>query len=89
MEQLIVLLPKLFWELGCDVIAINNQPDGKNINLNCGAVNVKTLSQKVLSTKADVGFAFDGDGDRLIVVDDKGNEIDGDKILALFTKKFT
>ena len=80
------IAPKIFWELGCDVVAINNQPDGKNINLNCGAVNVKTLSQKVLTTKADVGFAFDGDGDRLIVVDNRGNEIDGDKILALFTK---
>ena len=78
--------PIIFWELGCQVIVINNEPDGKNINKNCGAINVKALSKKVLETKSDIGFAFDGDGDRIIVVDNKGNTIDGDKILALFAK---
>lgn len=81
-----IIAPKIFWELGCEVIVINNQPDGKNINKDCGAVNIKKLSQKVLAVQADIGFAFDGDGDRIIVIDDKGNEIDGDKILALFAK---
>ena len=55
--------------------------------LKCGAVNVKQLSKKVLETKSDIGFAFDGDGDRLIIVDEKGNTIDGDKILALLAKE--
>ena len=67
------------------MIAINNEPNGVNINDKCGAVNVKELSKKVLELKADIGFAFDGDGDRLIVVDEKGNEVDGDKIIALFS----
>ncbi len=80
------IAPNIFWELGHDVISINNKPDGKNINHNCGAVNVTKLSKKVIEEKADIGFAFDGDGDRIIVVDDKGYEVDGDKIIALFAK---
>ncbi len=80
------IAPNIFWELGHNVVSINNRPDGKNINYNCGAVNVANLCKKVVEEKADIGFAFDGDGDRLIVVDDKGNEIDGDKIIALFAK---
>ncbi len=80
------IAPNIFWELGHEVISINNKPNGKNINDNCGAVNVKQLSKKVIQQKADIGFAFDGDGDRLIIVDDKGNEVDGDKIIALFAK---
>jgi len=76
--------PNLFWEIGCDVTTINNLPNGKNINDNCGAVNINQLSKKVLVEKADIGFAFDGDGDRLIAVDEKGIEIDGDKLIALF-----
>ena len=78
--------PNLFWELGCAVSVINNDPDGLNINKDCGAINVKQLTKKVKETKSNIGFAFDGDGDRLIVVDNKGNEIDGDKILALLSK---
>ena len=80
--------PSIFWELGCEVIAIGNQPNGKNINYKCGAVFTKQLSKKVLETNSDIGFAFDGDGDRVIVVDEKGKEVDGDKILALLTKNF-
>ena len=80
------IAPNIFWELGHNVVSINNRPDGKNINYNCGAVNVASLCKKVVEEKADIGFAFDGDGDRLIAVDDKGNEIDGDKIIALFAK---
>ncbi len=80
------IAPNIFWELGHNVVSINNKPNGKNINLNCGAVNVGNLCNKVVEEKADIGFAFDGDGDRLIVVDNKGNEIDGDKIIALFAK---
>ena len=81
------IAPNLLIDLGCKVITINDKPNGKNINLNCGAVDTRKLSKKVLLTKADIGFAFDGDGDRLIVVDEKGNEIDGDNIIALFAKE--
>ena len=79
--------PIIFWELGCEVITINNDPNGTNINAKCGAVNVEQLSKKVLETKSDIGYAFDGDGDRLIVVDEKGNTIDGDQILAILTRE--
>ena len=82
------IAPTLFWEIGCDVISINNQPDGRNINKECGAVDTRELSKKVLDIKADIGFAFDGDGDRIIVVDEKGQQIDGDKIIALFAKHY-
>ena len=82
------IAPNLFWELGCEVIVMNNIPDGKNINLECGAVNVTSLSKKVIKEKADIGFAFDGDGDRVIAVDEKGSLIDGDNIIALFAESF-
>ena len=82
------IAPNLFWELGCEVVIINNTPDGKNINLGCGAINVSGLSKKVIKEKADIGFAFDGDGDRVIAVDEKGSIIDGDNIIALFAKSF-
>ena len=81
-----IVAPTIFWELGCDVITIGNQPDGKNINYKCGAVNIEKLSKKVIETNSDIGLAFDGDGDRLIAVDEKGCEIDGDKIIALLAK---
>ena len=80
------IAPNIFWELGHEVLSINDKPNGKNINYNCGAVNTNSLSKKVVDERADIGFAFDGDGDRLIIVDEKGNEIDGDKIIALFAK---
>lgn len=80
------IAPNIFWELGHEVVSINDKPNGKNINYYCGAVNTNALSKKVIDERADIGFAFDGDGDRLIVVDEKGNKIDGDKIIALFAK---
>ena len=80
--------PTLFWELGCNVVSINDRPDGKNINKKCGAVDVSQLSKKILEIKANIGFAFDGDGDRLIAVDEKCKQIDGDKIIALFAKYY-
>ena len=83
------IAPTLFWEIGCDVTSINNQPDGRNINKECGAVDTRELSKKVLDIKADIGFAFDGDGDRIIAVDEKGQQIDGDKIIALFAKHYS
>jgi len=74
--------PTIFTELGADVITINDKPDGYNINENAGAMHPEFLSKKVLEYRADIGFAFDGDADRLVVVDEKGNIIDGDKLLG-------
>jgi len=82
--------PTVFEELGADVIVINNKPNGYNINDNCGAIHPETLSEKVREYRADIGFAFDGDADRLVVVDEKGNQVDGDKLigaLALYLKQ--
>ena len=82
------IAPNLFWELGHNVISINSTPNGKNINKNCGSVDISELKKNVIKNKADIGFAFDGDGDRIICIDEKGNSIDGDKILALFAKHY-
>jgi phosphoglucosamine mutase len=75
--------PEVFAELGVEVTTLFNQPDGKNINLNCGSQHTEALTAEVLRQKADVGFAFDGDGDRVIAVDDKGNVLTGDRMLAV------
>ncbi|WP_434353602.1 phosphoglucosamine mutase [Psychrobacter sp. HD31] len=73
--------PRVLRELGAEVIAIHNQPDGVNINRDCGSTHPKSLQQAVIDNKADVGIALDGDGDRIVMVDDKGNLVDGDGIL--------
>ena len=78
--------PRLFAELGAETEAIGIQPDGKNINADCGSEHPQTLIQKVLACGADVGLAFDGDGDRLIAVDEKGQQVSGDRILAICGK---
>lgn len=75
--------PKVFEELGAEVICIHNEPNGFNINLDCGALHPQDLQNKVLEHHADIGFALDGDADRLIAVDEKGNVLDGDQILAI------
>ncbi|MBV5279520.1 MAG: phosphoglucosamine mutase [Campylobacteraceae bacterium] len=74
--------PTVFNELGADVIIINNTPNGSNINLNCGALHPEELGEEVRRLRADIGFAFDGDADRLVVVDENGNAIHGDKLLG-------
>ena len=74
--------PTIFSELGADVIMINDEPNGSNINLNCGALHPEELGEEVRRLRADVGFAFDGDADRLVVVDENGNAIHGDKLLG-------
>lgn len=79
------IAPNVFSELGADVIAIGNKPDGFNINQNCGSTSPELLRKTVIESKADVGIALDGDGDRLILVDAVGNIIDGDKILFIIT----
>ncbi|HLC79564.1 MAG TPA: phosphoglucosamine mutase [archaeon] len=74
--------PDIFSELGAKVIAINNIPDGNNINFKSGAMHLESLSKKVLEQKADIGIALDGDADRLVVVDHKGKKIDGDSLMG-------
>jgi phosphoglucosamine mutase len=81
------IAPKIFWELGAEVIEIGTNPDGFNINEKCGSTNPEALRKKVLETKADIGIALDGDADRLLIVDEKGNAIDGDKLIALIAEK--
>jgi len=73
----------VFTELGASVMMINNQPDGYNINRECGATDTKHLQQEVLDQNADLGIAFDGDGDRLIMVDHKGDKVDGDELVFI------
>lgn len=75
--------PAVFAELGVEVTTLFDQPDGKNINFNCGSQHPEILSAEVIRQKADVGFAFDGDGDRVIAVDEKGTVLTGDRILAI------
>ena len=73
----------VFTELGASVSMINNSPDGYNINRDCGATDTKHLQKVVLENNADLGIAFDGDGDRLIMVDHKGHKVDGDELVFI------
>ena len=75
--------PKVLRELGAEVFCINDDPSGFNINLEAGALHPEKLQEEVLRYRADLGFALDGDADRLVVVDEKGNILDGDQIIAL------
>ena len=75
------LAPELFKRLGANVIAINANPDGRNINLNCGSLHIDALRERVLTESADLGVAFDGDADRSLFIDEKGNFVDGDATL--------
>lgn len=80
--------PAVFAELGAEVAAIHDQPNGTNINERCGSQHTEDLRANVVESGADVGLAFDGDGDRLIAVDEKGEEITGDHILAICGKMY-
>lgn len=75
--------PEMFWELGADIEVINDDPNGLNINDGCGSQHTDGLRDKVLETGAAVGLAFDGDGDRLIAIDEKGQVLTGDQILII------
>ncbi|PQP35101.1 phosphoglucosamine mutase [Desulfobacteraceae bacterium SEEP-SAG9] len=77
------IAPEIFDDLGAQIESIFINPDGKNINANCGSQHPEALARKVMENSADIGIAFDGDGDRLIVSDEKGNIIRGDQILAI------
>jgi phosphoglucosamine mutase len=80
------IAPNVLTELGAEVIAIGCEPNGLNINQGCGATDVVLLQKRVVAEKADIGLAFDGDGDRLIMVDHRGNRIDGDQILYIIAR---
>lgn len=75
------LAPELFKHLGAQTIAINCNPDGRNINFNCGSLHIDSLREQVVAHKADLGVAFDGDADRSLFVDEQGNFVDGDATL--------
>ncbi|PHZ58223.1 phosphoglucosamine mutase [Photobacterium leiognathi] len=80
------IAPKVFAELGAEVIAIGCEPNGVNINDKVGATDVAALQAKVLEEKADFGIALDGDGDRVIMVDEQGNKVDGDQIAYIIAR---
>jgi len=75
--------PAVLTALGAQVSAINNQPDGTNINVNCGSTHIEVLQEYVKQVGADLGFSYDGDADRVLAVDEAGNLVDGDQILAI------
>ena len=81
------IAPNVLRELGADVIEIGCEPNGVNINERCGATDVRALQEKVLETKADLGLAYDGDGDRIMMVDHLGNKVDGDQILFIIARE--
>jgi phosphoglucosamine mutase len=81
-----IAAPSILADLGAEIVVINNKPDGKNINVNCGSTYPCDLQKLVLDIGADIGLAFDGDADRLIAVDNKGNLVNGDHILAICAK---
>ncbi|MBS0288055.1 MAG: phosphoglucosamine mutase [Proteobacteria bacterium] len=82
------IAPNVFAELGADVTVIHNQPDGFNINDNCGSTHPELLQKRVIAEQAELGIAFDGDGDRVIFVDHKGEVVDGDELLFIIAKSY-
>lgn len=82
------LAPQIFRELGADVMPINATPDGVNINVACGSTHPFAMAAKVRETRADAGMAFDGDADRVILSDEQGNIVDGDRMMAILALHF-
>lgn len=80
--------PAALWELGAEVIAINDEPNGFNINQECGSTHPVSLSKKVHEVRADIGIALDGDADRMVIVDERGALVDGDQIMALIAESW-
>ena len=78
--------PKIFSELGAEVITLGNEPDGFNINLNVGSTNPQTIKEATLKYKADLGIAFDGDGDRVVMIDHLGHVVDGDQLVLVIAR---
>jgi phosphoglucosamine mutase len=81
------LAPDLFREAGAQVTAVCNQPDGRNINLNCGALHVERLQEAVLASGADAGVAFDGDADRAMLISPRGHLVDGDATMLIAARR--
>jgi phosphoglucosamine mutase len=81
--------PEVLWELGADIVTIGVTPDGTNINLDCGSTAPQAMCNKVREVRADFGIALDGDADRVVMADEKGQIIDGDQILALIAKSWS
>jgi phosphoglucosamine mutase len=79
--------PTAIWELGAKIFAVGVEPNGTNINDKVGSTALETVKQRVLAEGADIGLALDGDADRLIVVDEKGETVDGDQIMALISTR--
>src|SRR5271165_5605224 len=82
------VVPEALWELGADVISIGVDPDGFNINKECGSTSPEALSKKVREMRADIGIALDGDADRMIIVDEKGHLVDGDQVMAVIAESW-
>lgn len=82
------IAPDVFRRLGAKLVAINNQPDGHNINLNCGSLHIESLQVQIIAERADIGVAFDGDADRALFVDSDGNFVDGDATLWVLANDF-
>jgi phosphoglucosamine mutase len=80
--------PAALWELGAEVIAINNEPNGFNINQECGSTHPAGLAKKVHEVRADIGIALDGDADRMVIVDETGTVVDGDQIIAAIAESW-
>jgi phosphoglucosamine mutase len=80
--------PAVLWELGAEVITINNEPNGFNINQDCGSTHPAGLAKKVHEVRAEIGIALDGDADRMIIVDENGTVIDGDQVIALIAESW-
>ena len=82
------VVPEALWELGAEVIAMGVEPDGFNINRDCGSTSPEELCRKVREMRADIGIALDGDADRVIIADEQGHIVDGDQLLALIAESF-
>ena len=80
--------PAALWELGADVVTIGNEPDGVNINLECGSTHPAALQRKVHEVRADIGIALDGDADRVQIIDENGKIIDGDQLMAVIAESW-
>jgi phosphoglucosamine mutase len=80
--------PEALWELGAEVISIGIDPDGFNINKECGSTDTSLLSRKVRETRADIGIALDGDADRVQIVDERGHVVDGDQLMAVIAESW-
>ena len=80
--------PGALWELGADVISIGVDPDGMNINKDCGSTDLGAITRKVREMRADIGIALDGDADRVMIVDERGHAVDGDQLLAVIAESW-